>query len=539
MRDFIRHIMLLLTCILSASCIFDAETCIMSADEPRSIMFTVSLENHATRASWAEDYPSEDGVPFDLRISPDQLRVVIFSTDGTRIGLVSDLYYWPVDASQTTFRFVGQMPEEFTAHFNSYGAASSRYRFMVLANCADNQNGEQYITYSHMQLDPLSEGACIPMWGVLEADMTPLIDGGSLDLGVIWLLRAAAKIEVRLSEKEKAKGTEICSASLKYYNQTGYSLPSGAMQTDDTRNLDQEECIKVYRHAAVNLPLIKDEDTGDYYIYVTEYDNINYPEERNRISIEFNVGGQVKYFQDAISFCRYADGELQPGSDYSIVRNHIYDFEILSIAGSNLILEYTVADWEAEDWGTGLDYEEHELTYPTYHNPVVPYEYLASSSEEQISYEIQQDPVMYYNAGQVESGAFECFFQIIAPEDVQWKPVFMGSKENYRIRVYRHSNGSSDELLFDTGDDDLQTDLGVTENNQWFRILVFPLSNDGADATSIDFGLSYYQEWTDQYINLYINGEYDNIRWPQSGNNPKIISIRHVSDPNAANETGE
>ena len=28
---------------------------------------------------------------------------------------------------------------------------------------------------------------------------------------------------------------------------------------------------------------------------------------------------------------------------------------------------------------------------------------------------------------------------------------------------------------------------------------------------------------------LYINGEYDQIRWPQSGNNPKLIKIRHVA----------
>ena len=47
----------------------------------------------------------------------------------------------------------------------------------------------------------------------------------------------------------------------------------------------------------------------------------------------------------------------------------------------------------------------------------------------------------------------------------------------------------------------------------------------------IDFIISYYQEWTNQYIHLYINGEYERIRWPNSGNNPKIIEIKHVSPP--------
>jgi hypothetical protein len=107
----------------------------------------------------------------------------------------------------------------------------------------------------------------------------------------------------------------------------------------------------------------------------------------------------------------------------------------------------------------------------------------------------------------------------------------MGSKENYRIRVYRfnRSTQKSSEVLYDTGDNNLQSTLGVCGENEWYHIVVFPLSDDGADSTTIEFGISYYQGWTDQYINLYVNGEYDNIRWPNSGTNPKIINIRHIS----------
>ena len=75
----------------------------------------------------------------------------------------------------------------------------------------------------------------------------------------------------------------------------------------------------------------------------------------------------------------------------------------------------------------------------------------------------------------------------------------------------------------------LQKDLGACPANGWYRIVVFPLSSDHAGTTSIDFTISYYQAWTEQYIHLYINGEYDKIRWPESGNNPKIIKIKHVA----------
>jgi hypothetical protein len=137
---------------------------------------------------------------------------------------------------------------------------------------------------------------------------------------------------------------------------------------------------------------------------------------------------------------------------------------------------------------------------------------------------------MYYNANNLEEGAFECFFQIVAPTDVKWKPGITGTKKNYQIRIYKGvtSSNLTGEIAYDSALNDLQTDLRCCKQNEWFRIVVFPLSGDGAGKNNIDFTISYYQEWTDQYIHLYINGEYDRIRWPGSGTNPKIITIADV-----------
>ena len=545
MRGFVKYLLLLIAGIMAASCIFDADQCVMPADEARSIMFTVSLDNQRTKASWGDEYPSEAGVPFDFRIIPENLRVVVLAQDGTRIGTIQNLDYWPTNESHSEFQFVGQLPDNFAEHFNS-DLEQPQYKFMVLANCGDNMNGEQYITYSQAQLNPSAEDASIPMWGVKEADMSPLLDAESLDIGNIWLLRAAAKIEVKLSNALKNEGdTSIKSATLKYYNQTGYCLPGGWSQVTDTRLLDQENCIRLYRHAAVNLPFVKDEESGDYYVYVTEYDNINYSEERNKISLEFNIKGEDKYFQDAISFCNYSDGMPVENSNYNIVRNHIYEFEILNIAGDNLVLNYEVADWDAERWDTDndgeldSDWEEHDLSYPTYHNPVVPAEYLTLAPEQAASYNITYEPKMFYNANDPEAGAFECFFKIISPVNVLWKPGITGSLENYQVRVYNHTISSEDygKKLFDSSVDGLRNDLSACSANGWYRIVIFPRSGDGAGTNEIDFMIAYYQSWTDQYIHLYINGEYDHIRWPQSGVNPKLISIKHVAqDTNVVDE---
>lgn len=533
MKRFVKYIVLLLAGVLAASCIFDADRCVMSPDEQHDILFTVSLESLDTKATWGEDYPSEEGMPpFDFRIIPENLRVVVYANDGTRLGTIRNLDYWPINETHTQFQFIGQLPDIFAEHFNTN--ADPSYRFMVLANCGDNLSGDEYVTYSQTQLDPASENGAIPMWGVKEVDLTPLLNMESQDIGEISLLRAAAKIEVMLSDNLKNEGrTVINSATLKYYNQTGYSLPSGWSQATDTKTLDQENCFRVYRHAAVNLPFIKDEKTGNYFVYVTEYDNINYSEERNKISLEFTIDEEVKLFEEAISFCDYTDGKPQEGSDYNIVRNHIYEFEILNIAGDNIILEYEVADWVTEDWGNGLEYEEHELTYPTYHNPVVPVRYLTSTPEQIKEFTITEKPVMSYSgdSNNPESGAFECYFQITAPSGVEWKPAIAGGTlENYRVRAYSKATSTSKgELVYDSGDASKQQNLNECKSNEWYRIVVYPLSDDGAGSSVVDFIILYNQKWTEQYIHLYINGEYDHIRWPDSGDNPKIIKIQHVA----------
>lgn len=531
MRALAKYIMGLVLSIVSVSCVFDADECLIPNDSPRGITFSLSLETRRSRSTWGEDYPKEEGVPFDYRIKKDQVSMLILAEDGTPVGKVEDLDVWASNEAHTTFQFYGQLPQEFVEYANTHGDVQ-KYKFMVIANCDADISNVENATYKHTALNPNDETAAIPMWGVTEANVSALYTQENVDLGEIWLLRAAAKVEVSLSDALKDKAVTIHSATLKYYNQTGYVLPNEWWAVSNTKEIKQEECIRNYRHAAVNMPLVKDESTGNYYIYVTEYDNINYADERNKISIAFNINGTIKRFEDAISFCQYEDGAPKADSHYNIVRNHIYEFEVLSIAGSNLTLEYEVADWTTEDWdGTGKEYEEHDLSYPTYHNPVVPYDFLSLSATDQANYVIAKAPEMYYTPGNPEDGGFHCYFQILAPADVEWNPIFTGSKENYRVRVYRvDKNLVQDPTpIYDTGEVGKQGNLGACGAGEWFHIVVFPLSNDGADHTTIDFGISYYQNWTDQYINLYVNGEYDNIKWPNSGNNPKIINIKHTS----------
>ena len=529
MKSLVKYIVVLLCGILSVSCVFDNEQCYIVLDGERTISFTIGCDESLTRV---ECNPTNEGVPFDYYIDPTTVRAMLLNTDNTSIGDIGRLQIWPINQEQTQFKITGVLPKNMEINLQD-----PRCKLIVIANTIPETIENEKTHYNYTQLDPRNEGSSIPMWGVMTTDISPLLNATYYELTEdVWLLRSAAKIEVILSDKLKERGTEITSATLKYYNIEGNVVPANWQTCNNTQELNCEAGINVYRHAAVTLPFIKDEESGDYYVYIPEYDNINYPGERNKISLSFYDQGKDKIFEDAISFCEYSNGNKIEGTDYNITRNHIYRFTVRSIAGESLILEYHVADWDAEDWGNNEDYKEHDITYPTYLNPLVPYDYLVSENKE--NYVITESAEMYFGGNDnLEAGAFVAYFKILSPNDdlnaVQWKPGFMASKENYRIRVYHIEDGVTiTKLAFDSGgESDLQKLLPACETNDWYKIVIFPLSADGAESTTIDLGVSYYQEWTDQYINLFINGEYGNIRWPNSGSNPKIIEIKHVAQP--------
>lgn len=493
-------------------------------DVSHNIMFSMSVDDNNRRGgdTWKDEYTKEIGNTFEKRILPDALRVAVYTTENVKLGDVHDIYYWPNNEDMTEYKFMGAMPDAFTSHFMNAkeNGNSLEYKIMVMANCPEGD--EPGLTYNYSCLD--RENGAIPMWGIKKVNLSGLTIEQSEDIGEIKLLRSAAKLEVKLSDALKEKGTVINEAYVNYYNQTGYCLPTGWDVVERTEDLSMSDCFRLYRHAALRHYFTPNNDNTVFNVYLPEYDNsnVNYTEEKAKISLDITHNGQRRFIEDAISLCQYSNGSPVENSDYNIVRNHIYQYRIVKITGEDILLEYSVADWDLEDWGNGENYEEHNLTYPTYHNPVMPKAYFDLTTTPE-KYVITQNPVMHYNGSNPLEGAFECYFQILAPEDVQWKPNIMGSMSNYNIRVY----DAKGNLVFDA--DGLNQDIHECSNVEWYKILVYPKNNDGV-GSSVDFGIVYWQDWTSSHINLYINGEYNNIKWPSSGDNPKLISIRHIDN---------
>ena len=320
-KDLVKYTLMLLLCAVVLSCDNDNNGGTVAMPS-RNVLFTIALdEQNGTRATWGDSYPSTEANGFEHRILPNELRVAVYTTAGEKLGEVQRLSYWPINESHTEYRFMGAMPEGFMENFVSLADEDSHeYKLMVFANCpaGDDTN----LVYNYTALN-VNDGA-LPRWGVKKVDFTPLKNMDNQDVGDIWLLRAAAKLEVELAASLKEDyNVSLDSVYLNYYNQTGYCVPENWNSVNSTEELDTET-FRLFRHAAVNLPFFKNEETGNYFLYVPEYDNINYPEEKAQITIEFTQDGKRRIAKDAISFCEYSNGTAVEGSDYNIVRNHLY-----------------------------------------------------------------------------------------------------------------------------------------------------------------------------------------------------------------------
>ena len=191
MRDMFKYIMIVVAGISLASCnsIYENDIC-LPLDEPREVSFVLAIDTpQATRAEWGEAEPTDEiGTTFENRILPESLRVSVYTADNNYLGDIADLIYWPISDDDTRYQFQGRLPQSVTENLES----TSTYKFMVFANSAEGSNAT--LQYSFDELD-MNNGA-IPMWGVKQVDLSGLLSGRSQNIGVISLLRAAAKVEV-------------------------------------------------------------------------------------------------------------------------------------------------------------------------------------------------------------------------------------------------------------------------------------------------------------------------------------------------------
>ena len=532
MRSWIYSIIISLAGVALAACdtIYEYGKC-DSFNEPHHINFVLAIDAPSdTRATWEDAEASdEQGVAFENRILPSSLRVAVYNTANEHIGDIEALDYWPIDATGSRYQFHGRVPMALLedAALREAGTAPL-YKFMVYANCQNGENSE--IKYSFDDLD--MNGGAIPMWGVKQVDISNVLNNRVQELGIISLIRAAAKVEVII--EEALAGCTLDNVTINYHNREGYSLPNGWEVVTRTEELDREMLFRSSRmlHTAPH-ELIEEVEGRKFVIYLPEYDNTLFADYESKLSVDVTYNSTPMSFPDALQFRSHVGGK-PTGEPSNIVRNTIYRFRITKINSGGIVLDYEVADWQRSDnWQW-----EQVFDYPNYHNPVLPDSATRDGDSSNDIYPSR--PEMYYVAPTAETslnetGAFSCWFQMVSPVDQRWLPTLQTASNICEIRVYKEIDPMTTELVYTTEASEMDTSLKdgskLVAYDGWYNIKVIP--TDPTYTGIARFGITYTQDWMGSGSRyLLINGEDGHIVWPNSGidHNPRVIDIQQVSN---------
>jgi hypothetical protein len=241
--------------------------------------------------------------------------------------------------------------------------------------------------------------------------------------------------------------------------------------------------------------------SGSYLPEVSSGYQVNDP------SYKWNVSSGED--SEAVLYVEYALGEgmeIQRRYVYlpRVERNDHIKVCILINAEGQLMIEYTVADWDMEDDNMNnwfFDYPTH--SYVRHDIP-------------KTAQQIEQGPASA--AIMSEAVPFTGYFQMTYPDNDTWKPTLIGLQaSNCSIRVYME-----EQLVFTS---DSPASLPVSD--QWYRIEVSPNGNVQI-GEKVNLAITYTPSGLEEMEYLLINGSYNNYFWPGS-DDENFVTITMVN----------
>ena len=211
---------------------------------------------------------------------------------------------------------------------------------MVFANCTTDITSEtdlSALSYTY------NEGMDIPMWGVITQTLS-LEPGSRQELDEISLLRAFAKVEVSMN----LEGYTLQSVSIDKSNTQGYCLPKDYVSVANTTDLDREEDTNITTFNPFTSPSNTIQTfsgaNNNYYIYLPEYDNSTDDAAKIQVAVKNNATSEENTYD--LEFKDYENGVPKDGTQYDIVRNHIYRYTITGVNDGKLTVKYRALPWD-------------------------------------------------------------------------------------------------------------------------------------------------------------------------------------------------
>lgn len=344
MKKFFLHILLVgVLGMLTVSCRDEYGTVSPDNSNMAQVVFSVAMDTPVSRTraegtdgTWGGDYnPSDPGDAYDNHIAIDQLIVKIVADGGTAEYEVTDIFKWKSDNEKNVYKFVGIVKgvDQSTTLTNP--------KVYVYANMGTTTPAE---TFSQ-------KAANIPMWGVksVSGNLT-FTPGTRVDLEEISLLRAMAKLEVRLND-EMAKEYTLVGATLNKYNNTGYTYPTLPENFDgSTGDLNLEGVLNANdSEEAQNLALEPTEDGSSYIVYLPEVKNGTSETDWLKISVDLKEKNGTGTEEGSFFIKDYSDEDNPVAID--IIRNHWYKYIVKGFAASQIFVDYKALDWQ----GVGME----------------------------------------------------------------------------------------------------------------------------------------------------------------------------------------
>lgn len=303
---------------------------------------------------WGDTYDDEEAIEFEERILEDGFTVVL-SKDNAYAGHLSPLFCSQrannADGSKE-YRMHGTLVTDIPAE----RIAADGYKVMIIANTSgvtiedikkgpgDANDGLGSLKYRLHGKENNGLFAAIPMWGVKTANLSGIKPGDSYDIGTVDMLRAMAKVSVKLKSSIDQSNVSIKKIEILNYNNTGYALPGGWNTVAETAALRFDNTCRVSQPEfnATDTEVFISDDGKSVTFYLPEYDNpeVNAGSDvldgevymRVYYSVKDENGVETNY-NNPIRFCGYDEkGPVAGGNLWDIIRNHHYNYT-MSVSG--------------------------------------------------------------------------------------------------------------------------------------------------------------------------------------------------------------
>lgn len=320
----------IMLCMVMAACSDSDDDAVGTEDV--SVAFTLTVADAtSTRADndgWDDYSPAQDGILNENMVNTDDIIIAIYDDKGNKVDNVEDLRVTKIsDASGT-----GTMYAITGVWRNAKPNVERAKRLMVMANCNTSVWGDpSTLTYDLLP----EERKYIPMWGVVKIPAT-LTLGKQNKLHNIRMLRAMAKVRVKLRDDMTDYGYAIGSMTVNNYNTKGYCVPKTFNEVDNTSDVRFANSLNVFDSHAdkIELPTTAP-------LYLPEYDNSG----TNPATITVNLNRNGKLEGTYTLYFRNYDSDGKPtGPTYPIQRNHYYQYLIYKETGK-IIVTLHVRKW--------------------------------------------------------------------------------------------------------------------------------------------------------------------------------------------------